>query len=195
MTTKLKMKPAPGEVQPMIIAVDHDEDNAVSFEEFEYMMVAAGRGVDGGHHGFSHVVHRFIHMKEIATLITQECKNFVENFSEKHRDKFLDLPTDNVAAVEQNPTWYDTFNIFCEEAELTMQNVLMLWGAGSMKSFDDEFLDTVGETGVLECFLKYTDYPEFIKKMYLTKQSVPGAGSAAAVRPETPISTPSAQKR
>lgn len=194
MSTRLKMNPAPGEVQAMITAVDHNEDNVISYDEFELMMVAAGRGVNGAKIGFSHVVNRFIRMKEVATLIAQECRNFVSNFSEKHREHFLDLPTADANAVEQNPMWFDTFKQFCEEAELTMQNVLMLWGAGSMKSFDDEFLDAVSETGVLDDFLRYTNYGEFIKKMYAAKQAGPDPGAGVS-RPETPCSQPSTHKR
>jgi len=199
MTQNLKMSPAPGEVAAMIAAVDHDNDNAVNYEEFEMMMVAAGRGTNGGKLGFSHVVTRFIRMTDIAGLVTEECKGFVEQFCMRHRDKFADLVSPDVTQGEQKPAWFDTYKIFCEEAELMMQNALMLWGAATMKNFDEDFLDVVGDTGMLDNFLKYTEYHAFLEKMHATAQAPLGDAHPAVYestpRPETPCSHGGTQKR
>lgn len=199
MTTSLRMSPAPGEVEAMIAAVDLDNDNAVNYEEFEMMMVSSGRGINGATIGFSHIVSRFIRMTDIASLITQECHGFAEQFCARHRDKFTDLVSPDIRANEQQPAWYDTYKMFCEEGELMMQNVLMLWGAAQMKSFDQDFLDVVNETGMLDTFLRYTDYGEFIKKMYEVSQASPGDQHPASLechsRPETPCAHGSTQKR
>jgi len=189
MREHLKMHPAPGEVQAMIAAVDHDMDNAVSYEEFELMMVAAGRGNHGGKLGFAHVVDRFIRMSDIATLITTEAAAFVEQFCAQHREKFTDLVTLDQASIDANPSYMDTYKLFTEEAELMMQNVLMLWGTASMNTFDDDFLEVVSQHGIADSFLQYTDYGKFMAKMYEVVQnpgSYDGPVDGAIPRPETP---------
>jgi hypothetical protein len=200
MRTHLKMNPGVGEVQAMIAAVDHDQDSVVSYEEFELMMVAAGRGTATGQSvGFSKIVNKFIRQTDIALLITRECTGFVEIFCQKHRDTFADLVTPDVTQVEQSPAWYDTFKIFVEEAELNMQNVLLLWGAANMQSFDEDFLDAAMGTGLLHNFLSLTDYPYFIQKMHQTVNTVgdqhPAAYEGGIARPETPMNHGSTQQR
>lgn len=157
----MNMIPHPGEVEAMIAAVDHDGDNAINLDDFEMMMTSAGRG---DRVGFCHVVERFIKMGDVAKLISSECTNFVDRFCREHVGEYLDLPPADQMG-EHKPAWYDTFKRFTEEAELTLQNVLILWGVASQKSFDDEFLEKVEESNLLDDFLKLTDYQRFIDRM------------------------------
>lgn len=179
--TKLKMVPAAGEIEAMIAAVDHDDDQTIDYEEFELMMVAAGRGQKGV--GFAHVVERQIRMSDVVSLISQECSSFVENFMRREMHAYQDLPSGGQVS-EAPQAWYDIHRKFCEEAELTMQSVLVLWGVLSQQKFESDFLDAAASTNLLESFLKFMDYDEYIKKMsmYVHDQ--------ADERPELPISRP-----
>lgn len=161
----MNMIPKPGEVEAMIAAVDHDGDSKVSYIEFEAMMVSARRERSHGVTiGFSHIVDRHIKMSDVAKLVTTECTNFVDRFCREHVQQYMDLPPEGTKA-EQKPAWYDTFKQFTEEAELTMQNVLVLWGVAAQKNFDTDFLDSVENSSLLDGFLKLTDYEPFINRM------------------------------
>jgi len=186
----LKMAPAPGEVEAMIAVVDRNHDHVIDFEEFQLMMVAAGRGAGGMPMGFSHVVERFIRMAEVARLISTECHSFVQVFGHSHAQTFADLPAGDPLSVEQNPAWFDAFKLFTEQAELTMQNLILLWGVGSRnQKFENDFVEAIGDRDdLLDHFLKLTEYPSFIRYMQqLQAQGIsdmhPGAFTP---RPETP---------
>lgn len=191
----MRMKPLDGEVESMIAAVDHDGDNAVNFDEFELMMVGSGRGITKG---FSHVVDRHIKIGDVAKLITSECTNFVDRFCREHVSEYADLPPPGHEG-EHQPVWYDTFKTFCEQAELTMQNVLILWGVASQKSFDEEFLENVEQSNLLDDFLKLTDYQIFVERMrvYVNEQNsgVPAIPMAHIARPMTPHTRAKTQQR
>lgn len=196
--SNLKMIPHAGEVEAMIAAVDHDGDNAVNFDEFELMMVSAGRGAKVG---FSHVVERHIKMGDVAKLIANECTNFVDRFCREHVAEYLDLPHPD-EKTEHKPAWFDTYKKFTEEAELTMQNVLILWGVASQKSFDQEFLENVERSNLLDDFLKLTDYERFIDRMraYVTMHQtgapmVDDTVPAHIPRPMTPHTRQKTQQR
>lgn len=198
----MRMIPKPGEVEAMIAAVDIDGDRAVSYDEFEAMMVSARRECSHGvSSGFSHVVVRHIKMGDVAKLIAQECTNFVDRFCRDHVREYMDLPAAG-AQCEQQPAWYDTYKQFCEEAELLMQNVLVLWGVAAQKNFDEDFLDNVENSNILDGFLKLTDYEPFINRMRAYVQSeqsglpvMDGAVPFNLPRPMTPHTRAKTQQR
>jgi len=194
----LRMAPAAGEVEAMITAVDNDGDQAINYDEFELMMVAAGRG-QLGQVGFSHIVQRHITMKETSQLMTAECAAFVDTFCRAHVDKYMDLPSADTRGMEQSPSWFDTHKKFVEEAELNIQNLMILWGVASEHVFQEDFLDAAKESNILHDFLRYTEYPNFIQKMYYyvqqEQQGVVGGGAADCLRPTTPHSNNKTEKR
>jgi hypothetical protein len=198
--TSLKMAPAPGEVEAMIEAVDSNQDKVIDLGEFEMMMVAAGRGLGhgGAALGFSHVVDCFIRKAEIAKLVETECTAFLQVFFKTHSHKFMDLPPGDIGNVEQTPAWFDTFKMFQEEAELTMQNLLMLWGVTSTKHFDQDFLEALGaNTNLLDDFLALTDYPNFVRRMQQLK-ACGGSDEHPALmtpRPTTPCQNQTMEKQ
>merc|ERR1719291_1115413 len=136
-------------------------------------------------------------MPEIAKLISSEANNFVYNFCQQHRDTFAGLATPDVTAGEQLPAYFDTHQMFKEEGELMMQSTMLLWGTASMKTFEPEFLEEMNQTGILDSFLRYLDYPAFIQLMYnnAAQQSDQHPAAAAAGRPQTPLGGGSVQKR
>lgn len=168
----MRMVPQRGEVEAMIAAADHNGDRMISFQEFEWMMINSGRDKSVG---FSHVVRRHIRMKDVAQLITTECTNFVDRFCREHMEAYRDLPAEgNLQAVEHAPAWHDIYRRFSEEAELTVQNALILWGVASQKSFDEDFLDVVQNGNLLDDFLKLTEYQPFLERMRMyTQNQVP----------------------
>lgn len=162
----LKMIPHDGEVEAMIAAVDHDGDQAVNFEEFELMMVSSGRDKTScGKVGFAHVVDRHIKMGDVAKLITSECTSFVDRFCREHVAEYMDLPHPDEKGMEHKPAWFDTYKRFTEEAELTMQTVMVLWGVAAQKSFDEDFLEAIQNGNLLDDFLRLTEYERFINRM------------------------------
>jgi hypothetical protein len=193
----MKMLPAAGEVQSMIAAVDHDNDGVINYEEFELMMVAAGRGEVSS---FANIVTRHIRMTDVAQLINQECTSFVDMFMRSHLDKYLELPSPNSADFENNQVWHDVFKRFCAEAELKMQSVLVLWGVLTQQKFEEDFLDSANSTTLLDEFLKVTDYNVYIQKMfayvnaYKTGQ-LPDASGYTGTRPVTPHANSDLQTR
>jgi hypothetical protein len=198
MVQKLHMTPKDGEVENMVAAVDLNGDSVISYEEFELMMVAAGRGSATGS-GFAHVVYRLIRMPEITALINAEANNFVHNFCQQHRETFAGLTTPDVASGEQLPAYYDAWQMFKEEGELMMQSSMLLWGTAQMKTFEPEFLEEMNQTGILDSFLRYLDYPAFIQLMYHSaaqqQQSDQHPAAAGISRPQTALGEGSVQKR
>jgi hypothetical protein len=85
--------------------------------------------------------------------------------------EYMDLPDGSIQSVENNPSWYDCYKKFCEEAELTMQNVLVLWGVAAQKNFDSDSLDSIESGNLLDDFLKLTDYEPFLNRMRAYKQA------------------------
>lgn len=207
MVQKLNMVPKGGEVEAMVAAVDLNGDGVVSYEEFELMMVAAGRGSDAIG-GFARVVERFIRLSEVADLISAEAKNFVQTFCQQHRDTFAGLNTPDATSAEQLPAYYDTWQMFKEEGELMLQSTMLLWGTAQMRTFEPEFLEELNRTGIMDSFLKYTEYPAFIEKMYQTVTqsqqfsdqhpgAMDGTGSASMQRPasKSSVGNHSVQRR
>lgn len=200
----LHMSPAPGEVEAMIQAVDIDEDRSVNVQEFELMMVASGRGQFGKNIGFSHIVDRHIRMADVARLITTECRSFVDRFCRLHVQDYMELPSPDMhpSAVEQLPLWHDVHKRFVEEAELTVQNLLVLWGVSTQQNFQDEFLEAAVEGSMLDDFLTLTDYERFVQTMqayvHQERSGVPvndGTVAASISRPTTPHSRSKTQSR
>lgn len=199
----LKMIPHDGEVEAMIAAVDHDGDHAVNFEEFELMMVAAGRDKSSfGKVGFAHVVDRHIKMGDVARLITSECTSFVDRFCREHVAEYMDLPHPEEKGIEHKPAWFDTYKRFTEEAELTMQTVMVLWGVAAQKSFDEDFLEAIQQGNLLDDFLKLTEYETFISRMrsYVHEQQtgmpvLDPVAMAHIPRPMTPHTRAKTQRR
>ncbi|CAJ1347761.1 unnamed protein product [Effrenium voratum] len=97
---------------------------------------------------------------------------------------------------EQKAEWFQLFKRFEAEAELTMQNALMLWGLVQAKTFEEQFLEEV-----LDDFLSLTEYPSFVKRMFRElqqreqdaklsedKPAPPGFVRKDSLRPTTPLS-------
>jgi hypothetical protein len=195
----MRMKPAAGEVQSMIAAVDHNNDGAVDFEEFELMMVADGRGDKGI--GFANIVTRHIRMSDIAKLISQECTGFTDQFMRANINTYLELPSGDQSQFENQPIWHDVYKKFCAEAELKMQSVLVLWGVLSQQKFEEEFLESAMGTNIMDDFLKVTEYNQYINRMYSyvyaykTGQLTDPGAVPAASRPETPHANNDLQRR
>lgn len=188
----MNMVPQLGEVAAMIQAVDLDGDGTVNFNEFEQMMVTAGRD-KSTRTGFSHVVQRHIRMKDVAKLISNQCTEFVDRFCRQHWESYMDLPMTpgEERAVEQQPAWFDIFRKFAEEAELTVQNSLVLWGVASQQKFDSEFLEAVVQSNQLEDFLKLTEYEPFLNRMRsYVQQATMGVPVTDGQAPFDPVTRP-----
>jgi len=158
--TRMQMVPQPGEVQAMIEAVDHDHDGQVSYDEFELMLVCAGRGRPSG---FAHIVDRFIRMPDVTKMIAHECKGFADEFMKANIEFFMDLDDSNFA--EKRQAWLDIYRKFLVESELFMQNALVAWGVNSQYRFEDAFLDAAQNNPLLDSFLKTTEYEAFMRQM------------------------------
>ena len=102
---------------------------------------------------------------QVITLVASECNNFVEHFFASNCDAFADLATPDVSMVEQKAEWFNLFQRFEAEAELTMQNALMLWGLVQAKSFEEHFVETAMRSAALDDFLSLTEYPAFVSRM------------------------------
>lgn len=185
----MNMVPQRGEVASMIAAVDLDGDNVINYQEFEQMMVIAGRDKTVKL-GFSHVVQRHIRMKDVAKLISNQCTDFVDRFCREHWESYMELPlgAGEERGVEHQPAWYDIFRKFSEEAELTVQNSLVLWGVATKQSFDSDFLEAVLQSNLLDDFLKLTDYEPFLNRMRAYVQQ--GTMGAPVVDAQTPFHLP-----
>jgi len=165
--TRMQMVPQPGEVHAMIEAVDLDHDGEVSYDEFELMLVSAGRGRPAG---FAHIVDRFIRMPDVTNMIARECKSFADEFMKANVEFFKDLDDSNFA--EKRQTWLDVYRKFLVESELFMQNALIAWGVNTQYRFEDTFLEAAQNNPLLDSFLKSTEYEAFMKEMtyYAQKQ-------------------------
>ncbi|CAJ1347760.1 unnamed protein product [Effrenium voratum] len=102
---------------------------------------------------------------------------------------------------EQKAEWFQLFKRFEAEAELTMQNALMLWGLVQAKTFEEQFLEEAMHSAVLDDFLSLTEYPSFVKRMFRElqqreqdaklsedKPAPPGFVRKDSLRPTTPLS-------
>lgn len=186
----MRMIPASGEVEGMIATVDHNMDQMVDFHEFEMMMVSAGRGRPGTPVGFSHLVDKQIRMSEVAQLVSKECLGFLDHFCREHAAKFMDMPPNGaLAAGQENQAWFDTHKQFQEEAELMVQNCLLLWGVSSQEHFQEDFVDACLRTD-LKRFLACADYQAFAQHMSAVvdciKAGLPTSNPASCVPHETP---------
>merc|ERR1712129_115804 len=77
----------------------------------------------------------------------------------------LPLTPGEERTIEHQPAWFDIFRKFSEEAELTVQNSLVLWGVAKQQSFDNDFLEAVLQCNLLDEFLKLTEYEPFLNRM------------------------------
>merc|ERR1740129_2546778 len=152
--------------------------------------------------GFSHIVQRHIRMKDVAKLISNQCTDFVDRFCRQHWESYMDLPlgAGQEKGIEHQPAWCDIFRKFSEEAELTAQNALVLWGVASQQSFDKDFLEAVLQSNILDEFLKLTEYGPFLNRMraYVQQgaQGAPVADASAPFQlPVTPHGHPQSQQR
>jgi len=103
---------------------------------------------------------------EIIKLVAAECDAFVERFFQSHFEKIQDLDVADVNAAEQRFQWHDLYGRFVEEAELTLQNAMMLWGLTIERKFEEEFLELAQNSVHLDPFLGLTDYAPFIAKAH-----------------------------
>lgn len=186
----MRMIPAHGEVEAMIAAVDHNMDQQVDFNEFEMMMVSAGRGRPGTPIGFSHVVERQIRITEVAELVAKECRSFLDHFCREHASKFMDMPPNGATAgAPESQAWYDTHKQFQEEAELMVQNLMMLWGVSSQQHFQEDFVEACLRTDIKR-FLNCTTYADFAQHMSIAveraKAGLPVSAPNGCVPHETP---------
>ena len=103
---------------------------------------------------------------QVIGLVASECNNFVDHFFELNCPAFAELGSPDVAKVEQKAEWFSLFQRFEAEAELTMQNALMLWGLVQAKTFEEQFLDEAMRSQALDDFLSLTEYPAFVSRMH-----------------------------
>eukprot|EP00438_Fugacium_kawagutii_P004845 Skav221066 [mRNA] locus=scaffold3118:246337:247259:- [translate_table: standard] len=139
---------------------------------------------------------------QVIGLVASECNNFVENFFSENCPTFGGLETPDVMKAEQKAEWFNLYQKFEAEAELTMQNALMLWGLVQAKTFEEQFVEEATHSQALDDFLSLTDYPAFVKRMHREMQiqkveaNLPGADcgrhsrisskeSTCSSRPET----------
>eukprot|EP00438_Fugacium_kawagutii_P004846 Skav221067 [mRNA] locus=scaffold3118:248345:249521:- [translate_table: standard] len=76
---------------------------------------------------------------QVIGLVASECNNFVENFFSENCPTFGGLETPDVMKAEPKAEWFNLYQKFEAEAELTMQNALMLWGLVQAKTFEEQF--------------------------------------------------------
>ena len=103
---------------------------------------------------------------QVIGLVASECNNFVDNFFSTNCPAFAQLDSPDVAKIEQRPEWFSLFQQFEAEAELTMQNALMLWGLVQAKSFEEHFVEEAMQSAALDDFLSLTEYPAFVQRMH-----------------------------
>mmetsp|Transcript_14272 Transcript_14272/g.25061 ORF Transcript_14272/g.25061 Transcript_14272/m.25061 type:complete len:207 (+) Transcript_14272:179-799(+) len=107
---------------------------------------------------------------EVIQLVAAECDAFADRFFSVHRDRFLELPSGEASAVEQQPDWHAVYRTYVEEAELTMQNALMLWGVVRERTFEQDFVEAAQHSQALDGFLALTNYEPFMRRMYESVQ-------------------------
>ena len=103
---------------------------------------------------------------QVIGLVASECNNFVDHFFSTNCPAFAQLDSPDVAKIEQRPEWFSLFQQFEAEAELTMQNALMLWGLVQAKSFEEHFVEEAMQSAALDDFLSLTEYPAFVRRMH-----------------------------
>ncbi|CAJ1450378.1 unnamed protein product [Effrenium voratum] len=139
--------------------------------------------------------------REVIRLVATECNGFAERFFSAHCQAFAKLESADVMNGEQKAEWFQLFKRFEAEAELTMQNALMLWGLVQAKTFEEQFLEEAMHSAVLDDFLSLTEYPSFVKRMFRElqqreqdaklsedKPAPPGFVRKDSLRPTTPLS-------
>ena len=94
--------------------------------------------------------------EQVIGLVATECNSFVEQFFSNNCGAFAGLDSPNVTKGEQKPEWFNLFQQFEAEAELTMQNALMLWGLVQAKTFEEQFVEEAMHTQALDDFLSLT---------------------------------------
>ena len=94
--------------------------------------------------------------EQVIGLVASECNSFVEQFFSNNCGAFQGLESPNVMKTEQKPEWFNLFQQFEAEAELTMQNALMLWGLVQAKTFEEQFVEEAMHTQALDDFLSLT---------------------------------------
>ncbi|CAE7720591.1 PFOR [Symbiodinium pilosum] len=104
--------------------------------------------------------------RDVIQLVASECNSFAERFFAEHRRHFEELSSDDVGSAEQKAEWFQIFKRFEAEAELTVQNALMLWGAVQAKTFEQEFIEAAMQSDALNDYLSLTEYPMFVKRMW-----------------------------
>jgi len=109
---------------------------------------------------------------QVIGLVASECNNFVDHFFELNCPAFAELGSPDVAKIEQKAEWFSLFQRFEAEAELTMQNALMLWGLVQAKTFEEQFLDEAMRSQALDDFLSLTEYPAFVSRMHRELQQM-----------------------
>ena len=103
---------------------------------------------------------------QVIGLVASECNNFVDHFFSANCPAFVDLDSPDVMKAEQKPEWFNLYQQFEAQAELTMQNALMLWGLVQAKTFEEQFVEEAMHSEALDDFLSLTDYPAFVKRMH-----------------------------
>jgi len=104
--------------------------------------------------------------RDIVELVGSECNAFAERFFAAHSHRFEDLKSGEASQEEQRAEWFEAFKTFEAEAELTMQNALMLWGVVQKKTFEKDFVEAAEHSRALDGFLALTDYHAFIQRMF-----------------------------
>eukprot|EP00442_Polarella_glacialis_P020639 CAMPEP_0115095166 /NCGR_PEP_ID=MMETSP0227-20121206/28829_1 /TAXON_ID=89957 /ORGANISM="Polarella glacialis, Strain CCMP 1383" /LENGTH=237 /DNA_ID=CAMNT_0002488383 /DNA_START=55 /DNA_END=769 /DNA_ORIENTATION=+ len=104
--------------------------------------------------------------REVIQLVASECNCFADRFFAANNICFDDLATADVSQGEQRAEWFAVYKKFSEEAELTIQNALMLWGVVQAKAFEEDFVDAAQHSEALDGFLSLTDYGPFIRRMH-----------------------------
>lgn len=143
-----------------------------------------------------------VQRSQILSLISTECVNFADRFFRANQAAFADLAYagGRPDQGEQKQEWYEIYKRFCAEAELTVQNTLMLWGVMAEKSYEADFLEAAARDQDLDEFLKLTEYQHFIQRMHLFAQQAAQGGIAPDMsippnRPVTPHSNQATEKR
>lgn len=108
---------------------------------------------------------------QVIGLVASECNNFVDHFFSANCQAFAELDNPDVMKAEQKPEWFNLYQQFEAQAELTMQNALMLWGLVQAKTFEEQFVEEAMHSQALDDFLSLTDYPAFVKRMHRELQS------------------------
>mmetsp|Transcript_59275 Transcript_59275/g.111065 ORF Transcript_59275/g.111065 Transcript_59275/m.111065 type:complete len:208 (-) Transcript_59275:300-923(-) len=104
--------------------------------------------------------------RDVIQLVASECNSFAERFFAEHCRHFQELSSGDVGSIEQKAEWFDIYKRFEAEAELTVQNALMLWGVVQAKTFEHEFIEAAMQSDALNDYLSLTEYPMFVKRMW-----------------------------